>query len=438
MRFGRWIITMSIVAVCALTGCPKPEPEKPATAPTTSTGTTTAPTTTPATQAIKPPLESLLDVVRAHDPEFPSTQPTTMPVDYMIAAHHVIEEPIYLCARGDLWLTSSEGVSAEQLMLTAFKTQTHVTTDRVRFVRWFHSGDARLRNLIANFIVEREGQEFFVGLLERYAKPAEPIALDGKIRRDWSRAWMWNDAIVVPTDRGISVIRIVNESERKLRLDERSIDLTEPMPGSETHVIFAPVGLLAWSSHADSDRMSRVAKFENDEWTIVAGDDIAQRGSWPKSIDQVLPMLDGTVIVVHRVEKELRVSSVMLTKIDVDESAIRNLVEQLSDPDPALRDQAQQLISAYGPGAWPVLEKLAENQPMEARVRIRILLGDQRSPTIGGLRIEAGEGRIVSRLNDGGIVLFLKSGVSGVTRAGVTQRYAPAWVAIRPNRLPER
>lgn len=434
MRAGRWIITISIVCAGALAGCPQPEPEQPTTAPTTKT----TPATIPATQAIKPPLTSLFDVIRAHNPEFSTTQPRSIPVDNSIAAHHVIQEPIYLDARGDLWITSKDSLPAEQLMLSAFKEQTHVTTDRLRFVRWFRSDDARLRNPIANLVVERNGREYFLGVLERYARPADPIELDSHLKRDWSRAWIWNDAIVVPTDRGISVIEITRKSDLEIAIDERTIDLIEPMPGSEIHVTLAPGGLIAWGSHADSDRTSRVAKFENDRWVIIAGDNLEQRGTWPVSVDQILPMLDGTVIVVYRLENELCVTSVLLAKIDVDERAIVKLVGQLSDPDPSARDLAQQQISAFGPGAWPVLERMMESQPMEARVRLRILLGDRRAPTIGGLRIEPGEGRIVSRLSDGGVVLYLKSGVSGVTRAGVTQRYAPVWLAVRPGRIPER
>ena len=64
------------------------------------------PTTKPATPSAQlRPLKELLDVVRRNDESFPTTQPLDEPIELTAAARLRLNEPVYLCSRGDLWIT---------------------------------------------------------------------------------------------------------------------------------------------------------------------------------------------------------------------------------------------------------------------------------------------------------------------------------------------
>src|SRR5437867_3168766 len=90
--------TIAVVLVFWAVGCKREEPAPP-------------PTTAPATQAsTRPasrpaPTTSYVDVIRAAYPKFPATQPLGFPVDLIDAGHYVLADPIYICPRGDLWIT---------------------------------------------------------------------------------------------------------------------------------------------------------------------------------------------------------------------------------------------------------------------------------------------------------------------------------------------
>src|SRR5580765_185654 len=95
----------------------------------------TAPATAPATVPIKP--VEYMDVVRLNYPDFPTTQPLIVPAAMQEAARLVINDPIYLDAVGELWITRADAESNSTVLKEAPHQSTHVTREQVAFVhRW--------------------------------------------------------------------------------------------------------------------------------------------------------------------------------------------------------------------------------------------------------------------------------------------------------------
>jgi hypothetical protein len=407
-----------VLAVAVAIGCDKPAVEPPATKPTT------APATMPATtQAAKPlELHSLLDVVRANDARFPTTRPLSDPVELPAAARLKLTEPTYLDSRGDLWLTREGAPPTPEVLKRAPKDQTHVTRERVRFVYWRPVTEPWSPELIAH-----EGDT------DVWITPTVRLPLDKRLDRDWSRAGSWNagkmNAAVVPTSTGVSIIRV-----RENKIDEQHIELVSPSPGSSTQFALDIRGLLAWS--IDPSGTSKVARYLDGKWTMLTPD-----ANWPDRVEHVVPFLDGTVLAIGSDGETLRLRSVMLESIAIDEARVTELVKLLANRSAKTREQAQSDLAQFGVGAWPLLRKLSPTQPPEARIRIKALLGDETTPTLNGITPEPGPAKIVCRLNDGGVVMRFENGGSAVNANNVVQSFKPAWLAVRPGepakRLPE-
>lgn len=400
--------------VCAFTclwvGCdddtPPPAPTtKPATAPTT----TTAPTTEPVVEK-KPPTQ-MLEVVLANDPEFPSTRPLDSAVSLAAAARLQFKEPVYLCPRGDLWITRADAPPTQSQLKNAFKTQTHAVPDRVQYVYWRPSG-----NMMAEVIARDDaGNDVWI-------TPAYRVPLPAGVARDWSRALFWNTdvmrAIVVPTSDGMSIVSLKDGA-----VDEQHIKLAEPGPGVISTACFDVRGLLAWST--SSSEKSKVARYVDGRWTILPD-------GWPDKLLHVVAYADGSVLAIGEEGRSLVLRSQLVEAVPIDETRVLELVKQLADKLPEIREQAQSDLANLGPAAWPTLERIQSTQPAEARIRIRAILGDQITPTISGMKPEPGAGRLVSRLADRGVVLYFEAGVASIGANNVVETTAPAWLAIRP------
>ncbi len=380
-----------------------------------------------------------VSLIRHLNPNDPTTEPLTRSIPLMSAAHVVIDTPVYLCPRGDLWLTHPDAPPAETLLKDAFRSQSHVTRDRVKFARWLPAPSPGA-GLSLQLIVERDGRDVLLARLPRYDKPHDPLPLDTtsseSLVRDYPRAMAFDDATFVPTRSGVSMLRVESPSLGTLAIVERHVELQADRPGSMAHVAMSAVGPIAWSTHADADVPSTVARWIDGDWKLLATSD--DRQGWPSSIAHLIPLADGTVLVLHRQGDRIETASMLLESRSIDEALLERLIGQLSDPEPDVRSEAQRNISAMGPAAWPTLEAKRDAQRAEARVRIDVLLGDRTAPTLFGLRLERGSGRVVARLPDGGIVLHLQGGFSAVNRSGAVQRYAPAWLSVRPGLWPER
>ncbi|MGH7213368.1 MAG: hypothetical protein ACREIT_01105 [Tepidisphaeraceae bacterium] len=389
-----------------------------------ATQPTTAPVTQPATVPTPPePPRTYIGVVRANHADFPATQPLGVPVHFSEAAHLVLPEPIYLCPRGGLWITRSDGPETQELLRDAAKEQTHVVRDTILFVHWSTNDEGAWQPTV----VRRVGDPRLevVGATWR-------ISLDD-VGYDWAHAFSWNGQIVVPTSQGAEVIGVGPGASRKVfQWDIDSRNTTWIVAGND--------GLLAWAPWSDDRPGSEgAARFAAGEWTRLTVAD-----GWPRKILYLVPLLDGSVLRLASsgatpgtVELSMQAPAPTTRAALVDEKRVLELVAQLSNLDEERRTDAFQELTRFGPGAWPVLERVLEDQPPEARVRLQQLLRGKIRPTLGGMTpLEPAKFRHVARLRDGGAVLYADSGVSvpRVDQPDKPTLAAPAWLSLRPGR----
>lgn len=412
---------IGLIVMGGLIGC---EPDSPPPPPATQVTTTPAsqPATKPTSKPAEPPkpVATLLDVIRRNDKTFPTTQPLAEPVEFEAAARLVLTEPTYLCSRGDLWITRADAEPTADVLKLAAKQQTHATRERVSFVYW-RPGPQWSAELVV-----REGDR------DVWVTATRRLPLEGNRVRDWSRATIWNSniaqSVVVPCADGISILSVAKGGDR---VDEQFVKLLDATPpGSGVFSAVDPRGILAWSSSPRGD--STVARFLDGKWTLLT-----PASAWPKQLLHVVPFEDGTVLALQRDGDAIKLRSVLLDPIPVDEAKVAALVKELTNRDPEARQRAQSALSMIGPGAWPVLERIRSAQPAEARARIGAILGDQSTPSLGGVTPEPGPARLVSRLPDGGVVLYFAGGASAVDANGLVQTSTPAWLAVRPTRIVE-
>jgi hypothetical protein len=168
------------------------------------------------------------------------------------------------------------------------------------------------------------------------------------------------------------------------------------------------------------------------KWT-----DLSPQTGWPGKILHLVPLLDGTVLMLAVDEHDaVGLQYNALEHASVDQKRIENLVDQLSDSDQDVRTKAYDQLSQYGSGIWPILEKLIENQGPEAQSRMRQLLKQKVAPTLNGMALLGNKTlKLAARLSDGGTVFYAEAGVSipnpDDPDAGPNYR-VPAWISIRP------
>src|SRR5215212_1403406 len=115
------LLSLSLLVCLIAVGCKREEPP-PAPAPATQSSTA------PATR--RAPTTSYVDVIRASYPKLPATQPLGVPVEMEYAGHWILPDPIYLCPRGDLWITNQDALPTDEVLKTAVKEQLHVVRER--------------------------------------------------------------------------------------------------------------------------------------------------------------------------------------------------------------------------------------------------------------------------------------------------------------------
>ncbi|HEY1629284.1 MAG TPA: hypothetical protein VGF52_05465, partial [Tepidisphaeraceae bacterium] len=249
---------------------------------------------------------------------------------------------------------------------------------------------------------------------------------------DWSRAFSWNDAIVVPSDRGISIIR---PDRRPMELYHEFITANQfdPNKFSRVQALLDWRGLLAWMPWENDKIGSRgAARFFNDKWVTLDAS-----SNWPEKILHLVPLLDGSVLqLIVNDDKTSDVTMAVLDAATVDEKKIADLVDQLSDPEADKRTAAQNELTRWGPGVWPTLEKLQATQPPEAKMRIQQLLDAKAQPTLGGMTLRAGKLEVVARADWGGAAMFYADNGVTIPRVGQDEPtvVSPAWISIQPGR----
>ena len=390
-----------------------------------STQPTTAPATHPTTSAAaKPKLpQSFMDVVLASHPAFPTTQPLGVPLDLREAARLVIDDPIYLDAIGQLWITRADAEAVAGVLKRADREQAHVVPERVVFVhrapdakgKW-HAQLVCLRDDGGYELVSEAGRQD-MGKAHVY---------------DWPRAFSWVtpdvNAVVVPTRGGISIFRP----------DRRPMELHHdfyapgnvPENASPTQALLDWKGLLAWMPWEKGQTGSiGAARVLDDKWIKLD-----ESAGWPNKLLHVIPLLDGGAIQIWNEDHEeyVYLSLAVLDPAQVDEKEILPIVEQLSNADPEKRDEAFSRLTRYGHGIWPLLERIKDEQAPEAQVRIEQLLAAKTEPTLGGMKLMPGRVKIVTRAKGGAALLHSGGGVAVLREDEQPEVIAPAMLAIMP------
>jgi hypothetical protein len=223
------------------------EKKQPAAPPATAPTTTSAPTT----QAEAPPLKNYTDVLRLHYPRVAATQPLDSPLDMIDSGHFVLSEPVFVCSRGDLWVTHADARDdTQQTLKTAANDQCHLIRDRVLFVYWFVNDDHKWEPAL--IVDAGDGTYQFVDSTSRRkigrnaptthstTQPHQHSTTSSYNYR-WDRAQTWNENhIVVPTDRGISIFTIGEQ------ITESNYELAPQATGNDVQYTFDIDGVLAW------------------------------------------------------------------------------------------------------------------------------------------------------------------------------------------------
>lgn len=436
-RISRWLVGVVTVAVLAAiviwkfgprhSSSPVPKPSDNRTTASASRPATAISSSVTAPVVLAHPTSDFLDVVRDHYPDFPSTQPLPFPLDLPQAAHIVIGDPLYLGTgpRADLWITRSDGPPLAQVLKDAADPDkdvaVHIVNREVKYVHWQPNDSGPWPPYL---ICPTDGGGYeVVSATKTQTLP----------RRDyrWNTALSWNDKIVVSCDRGVAVITFdpkLRESYHALATD----DGAKNQSIGEPRFLLDWQGLLAWIPWERGKSGSQgAARYLEGSWT-----DLTPQAGWPAKIIHLVPLIDGTVLVLSQGPRRGTILSMMvLDKLKVDEKQIEELVSHLGDPDAKKREEAFKQLTRYGSGIWPILQKLLPNQDPETSSRLRLLLKEKNSPTLAGMKLLGDRSlQVVDRLADGGVILFTEAGVSLPQDSPDkdAELISPAWISIRP------
>ncbi|HYO08443.1 MAG TPA: hypothetical protein VER17_05685, partial [Tepidisphaeraceae bacterium] len=412
-----------LVASLAFPGC-KREEEAALPAPPAATAPATAP---------RPPTTSYVEVVRQSYPKLPATQPLSIPLDMAYAGHWVLPDPVYLCPRGDLWITRGDALPLGEAIKKAVEEQVHLTRERVAYVQWTQDAEGKPypRLLVhASAAATPEGGGGGYEWIDRDEVGAEQRrpATAGRAYR-WDEVLPWGDRLVVPTDRGVAIFSFAPQYKE----DYREVLTSDQIAAGANppQVLQDPRGLLVWSPWDGRRPGGRGAlRLVDDKWV-----DLAATAQWPAKILHLVPLLDGSVLQLLRGDDDK--VSVALATLDagtIDEAAIAKLVETLSEDDPEQRAAAYAELTRFGPASWPVLERLLPEQPPEAQIRMQQILKDRIQPSLGGRTLVDGAVQLASRFADAGVLLYAPAGVSIPQQQDdkPPQIVKPAWISVRP------
>jgi hypothetical protein len=358
-------------------------------------------------------------------PAFRRPSHSTRPVDLHEAARLTFDDPIHLDQVLNLWITRTDAEPTNAVLKATATQTTHVLREHVVFVhRWPNE-----KGVWQPLLVVRKSNGGGYELVRAAARQDLGAAHEYL----WDRAFSWNvegnSSIVVPTKTGISIIR---PDRRPLEL-HHEFKLESRGNFGEPQVLLDWRGVIAWiPSESGSAGSDGAIRFVNDHWV-----DLDSGAGWPKKLLHLVPLLDGSILrIATKDDGAAEVSLAMLDPAEVDEKIITDLVDHLSDPDPDKRAAAFAELTRYGNGVWPLLEKLAPDQPPEAKRRIEELLEAKAEPTLGGMTLQPGKVSVVGRSRAGAALLYAETGVS--VPPGESEEeprlLAPAWLLILPGR----
>lgn len=430
-------ITVTVIAVAAwyrythpiiVTTQPATAPLAKATRPAT-TRLTARKTTGPATQ--------LLEIVRAANPGYPTTQRLEEGLDLKYAARILLDSPVHLDGQGYLWLTRADAPDPFPF-LQAGKAQaaTLVTRDRVEFVLWSPT----------------ENGLWMPHLVVRHPDGAGWQLVDYQGQRDlpdtlgfhWERAVVLygprgvKDRIVVPTNTGVVAFTFDQPPDAIHQAHHPLFDRAVAEDRA-VHLVLDTSGVIAYTTNAagtlGAKGMARFAapQGSNDHrWT-----NLTPASGWPDNLVYLVPLLDGSVlqIATDPAEKDKVAFSInSIEAVAIDELKVLKLVAQLSSSKLEKREEAFKELTQYGPGIAPLLEKTLEDADPEAKIRLQMLLKNKIEPSLGGMSLVDGKMRVVSRFKDGGILFYSEAGVA-IPRPDDDPAYVtPAFLSLRPGR----
>lgn len=391
-------------------------------------------TTAAATAGGAGPTTSWSDVVGRAVPALAGAQELVVPVDLADAARVLIDAPIYLDGAGQIWVTDSVADPMATVLARAGDESVHVVPERVVFVHYANDEVAGVRaepvwrkgNGVA-WIFGPDGPQ------QLTPDPPAPYSRPGDLEFDRAVDWTAADAFVVPTAGGAVVFR------RSPKISQWAIDLRDgaaagaTMPAAHrTQIAMDMRGVLIWNPTGGG-----VARYVDENWNMLDAS-----AGWAGPILQLAPYLDGSVARVKvDGEGQLALDVGELDHPGVDGKVIDGLIDDLSDPDAAKRDQAFGQLMSYRSAAWPELLRRKDTESPGAAEMIGSLLRAKLTPTLGGMTPNAGKALVATRLGDGGAVIYLEAGVTLPVPAGAVadatpQQVIPAWISIRPGRVP--
>ena len=165
-------------------------------------------------------------LLHADLPNYPQTRPWGIPVELNDAAHIVLDEPVYVCSRGDIWITrAGRGTIARRLRAPGGESE-HLVDRRIAYVVWA----LNRRGVWQPSAVCRNGAGYeIVSATDR-----RPIPWHRGYR--WELAATWDDGgvtrLIVPTDEGVSIVTLGKElSEDYCQLMDMAATTKPTVPG---------------------------------------------------------------------------------------------------------------------------------------------------------------------------------------------------------------
>ena len=133
---------------------------------------------------------------------YPETRPWGVPVDLADAAHVILQEPIYVCSRRDLWITRKDADTLQTVLARVPDETEHIVDCPVRYVVWAPSP----RGVWApSVICPRENGLALVSATKEQKLPASRPY-------DWAAAMTWDDGghtrLIVPAGTGVSIFTL--------------------------------------------------------------------------------------------------------------------------------------------------------------------------------------------------------------------------------------
>lgn len=415
------IVLMGVVALLHRVKAPPALPSSNPPAPRTQ------PAALPASPLAAPAApQDYVELIRQHHPAYPTTQPLARPLPLGFAGHFVVPEPVYLDGRQILWITRPDAAPAARLLPQAAQAATLLTRERPRFVHWMsdEKGDWAPPCLIC---LDARGEGF-----ELVSAAGRQVIGQGR-GYDWSRAFSWDEKIVVPTDLGFSVFALQFQGRGVPRIVEQvSPPLAQAGDGHAPVEIAFFNGPLAWiPPSAGHPGSAGAVKFVESAFFRLTPEQ-----GWPSGLVHLVPLLDGTVLqLIAAAEGSVKLSVLSMEPMEAgEEKKIEALIFQLSDMDPNKRQEAYQRLTQYGRGLWPVAERMMDSADPETRSRLKSLLRAKSTPLLGGMELVGNKLRVIARHRDGGALFYAERGVAIERGQEEDQIIRPAWLSIRPGR----